>query len=88
MNTKKNNFSFIRKRRSLKEKNNNSNNINFEYQTTEPSTSNVHDIFQKLKKLYEDLATISTNLNSSNDQNEKTISNTTPIKIILTKYLK
>ena len=84
MNTKNNNFSFKpvinNKRKSLKEKNSNSNNINFEYQTTEPSTSNVQDIFQKQKKLNEDLATISTNLNFNNDPNEKTISYTTPYK--------
>jgi hypothetical protein len=84
MNTKNNNFSFKpvinNKRKSLKSKNSNSNNINFEYQTTEPSTSNVQDIFQKQKKLNEDLATISTNLNFNNDPNERTISYTTPYK--------
>ena len=78
INSNNNKFSFkpaiYNKRSSLKDKNNNLSNINFDYQTTEPSTSNVQDIFQKQKKLNEDMATISTNLNINNDTNEKTIS--------------
>ena len=78
INSNNNKFSFkpaiYNKRSSLKDKNNNISNINFDYQTTEPSTSNVQDIFQKQKKLNEDMATISTNLNLNNDTNEKTIS--------------
>ena len=78
INNNNNKFSFkpaiYNKRSSLKDKNNNISNINFDYQTTEPSTSNVQDIFQKQKKLNEDMATISTNLNINNDTNEKTIS--------------
>ena len=78
INSNNNKFSFkpaiYNKRSSLKDKNNNISNINFDYQTTEPSTSNVQDIFQKQKKLNEDMATISTNLNINNDTNEKTIS--------------
>ena len=78
INSDNNKFSFkpaiYNKRSSLKDKNNNISNINFDYQTTEPSTSNVQDIFQKQKKLNEDMATISTNLNINNDTNEKTIS--------------
>ena len=80
----KNNFSLkpiqINKRKSFQEKPNNSKIINIENQTTDPSTSNVHDIFQKQKKLYDEMATLSTNLNLNNDQNENTISYTTSNK--------
>ena len=80
----KNNFSLkpiqINKRKSFQEKPNNSKIINIENQTTDPSTSNVQDIFQKQKKLYDEMTTLSTNLNLNNDQNENTISYTTSNK--------
>ena len=79
-----NNFSFkpvgINKKISLQDKNNLLNNLNLEYQTTDPSSSNVQDLFQKQKKLNDDLATLSTNQNLNFDQNENTISNITPNK--------
>ena len=79
-----NNFSFkpvrINKQKSFQEKGHLSGNLNMDYQTTDPSTSNVQDIFQKQKKLNDDLATLSTNLNLNYDQNENTISNVTSHK--------
>ena len=79
-----NNYSFkpvrINKRKSFQDKNNLVNNLNMEYQTTDPSSSNFQDFFQKQKKLNDDLATLSTNNNLNFDQNENTISNITPNK--------
>ena len=79
-----NNFSFnpikINKGKSFQEKGHISNNLNIDYQTTDPSSTNVQDIFQKQKKLNDDLATLSTNLNLNYDQNENTISNVTSHK--------
>ena len=76
----KNNLPFnhtrINQGKSYQEKALNSNLINLEYQTTDPSSTNFQDIFQKQKKLNEDLATLSTNLNINNEQNENTISYT------------
>ena len=76
----KNNLPFNKTRinqgKSFQEKALNSNLINLEYQTTDPSSTNFQDIFQKQKKLNEDLATLSTNLNINNEQNENTISYT------------
>ena len=79
-----NNYSFkpvrINKRKSFQDKNNLINNLNMEYQTTDPSSSNFQDFFQKQKKLNDDLATLSTNNNLNFEQNENTISNITPNK--------
>ena len=79
-----NNYSFkpvrINKRKSFQDKNNLVNNLNMEYQTTDPSSSNFQDFFQKQKKLNDDLATLSTNNNLNFEQNENTISNITPNK--------
>ena len=48
----------------------NTNNINIDYQTTEPNSSNLQDIIQKQKKLYDDIITLSSNLNFNFDLNE------------------
>ena len=46
----------------------NINNFNLE-QTTEPNSSNIQDIVQKQKKLYDEIITLSTNMNVNNDLN-------------------
>ena len=46
------------------------NKMNIDYQTTEPNSSNIHDIVQKQKKLYDDIITLSSNLNLNFDLNE------------------
>ena len=80
----KNNFSYkpidVNKKNSFQEKSRIISNLNMDYQTTDPSSSNIQDIFKKQKKLNEDLATLSTNLNINNDPNENTISYTTSNK--------
>ena len=48
----------------------NQNNINVNYQTTEPNSSNLQDIVQKQKKLYDDIITLSSNPNLNLDVNE------------------
>ena len=80
-----NNFSFkpigVNKKKSFQDTNHILNNLNIEYQTTDPSSSNVRDLLQKQKKINDDFATISTNQNLNFDQNnENTISNVTPNK--------
>ena len=76
-----NNFSFkpggINLKKSFQDKASNSNNINLENQTTDPSTSNYPEILKKQKKFHDDLTTLSTNLNLNYDQNDNTISNIT-----------
>ena len=70
----------IHKKKSFQEKNHLLNNLNIDYQTTDPSSSNVQDIFQKQKKLNDDLAPLSTNLNINNDPNENNVSYNTSNK--------
>ena len=86
-----NNFSFkpneINKKYSFQDKNLIMNNLNLDYQTTDPSSSNVQDIFQKQKKLNDDLATLSTNQNLNFDQNENTLNNSNPNKINFNQIL-
>ena len=48
----------------------NINNLNIEQTTTEPTSSNIQDIVQKQKRLYDDIITLSSNINI--DLNEKT----------------
>ena len=80
----KNNISYnpigVNKKNSFQERSHIINNLNMDYQTTDPSSSNIQDIFKKQKKLNDDLATLSTNLNLNNDPNENTISYTTSNK--------
>ena len=76
-----NNFSFKKRRKNLDNyKKNYLNNRNIDCQTTEPNSTTIQNIIQKQKRLYNDITTLSSNLNNNFDLN-KNHNNNVNIKI-------